>query len=67
MPWGGPRLCARREGRLGGVLWAASTIDGKQLAQYTLDAAPAWDGLTAAAGRLYLTTADGKVVCYAGK
>ena len=53
------------EGRMGGVLWAASAADGKKLAQYTLDAAPAWDSLAVAGGCLYLCTTDGKVRCFA--
>jgi outer membrane protein assembly factor BamB len=53
------------EGRMGGVLWAASTEDGKKLAEYTLDAPPVWDSLAAAQGHLYLCTTDGKVRCFA--
>jgi outer membrane protein assembly factor BamB len=52
------------EGRMGGVLWAASASTGEKLAQYTLDAPPAWDGLAAAGGKLYLTTKDGKIICF---
>jgi hypothetical protein len=51
------------EGRMGGVLWAASAASGEKLAQYTLDAPPAWDGLAAASGMLFLSLADGRVVC----
>jgi hypothetical protein len=51
-------------GQLGGVLWAASAATGKELAKLTLDAAPAWDGLVAAGGRLYLADADGYIRCY---
>ena len=50
-------------GKLGGVLWAASASDGKKLAQYKLDAAPSWDGLAAANGRLYVSLSDGTVMC----
>ena len=57
---------AAHEGRLGGVLWAASATDGRKLAAYKLDAAPCWDGLAAAEGRLYLSTRDGCVICFAG-
>jgi outer membrane protein assembly factor BamB len=55
------------EGKLGGILWAASAKDGSKLAQYKLDAAPAWDAMAAADGRLYISTADGKITCLAGK
>ena len=60
-PW------AAVEGRAGGVLWALSAADGAKLTEYRLDAPPVWDGLAAAAGRLYVSTADGKVACFAGK
>ena len=50
-------------GKLGGILWAASAADGKKLAQYKLDAAPAWDGMAAAYGRLYLSLKNGQVLC----
>ncbi|MHC4252140.1 MAG: outer membrane protein assembly factor BamB family protein [Planctomycetota bacterium] len=50
-------------GKLGGVLWAASAADGRKLAEYKLGAAPSWDGMAAAGGRLYISTADGKLVC----
>ena len=42
-------------------LVAADT--GKTLAQYSLKSLPVFDGLIAAAGRVYLTTEDGRVVC----
>ena len=61
------QYAAGYEGRLGGILWAASTEDGRELAQLKLDAAPAWDGMAAAAGRLYLALADGRVVCMGKK
>ena len=58
-------------GELGGVspgmLWAVSAADGKKLAEMPLDAAPVFDGLIAADGRLYMTTLDGGVVCYKGR
>ena len=56
-------LAKAYEGRMGGVLWAASTSTGEKLAQYTLDAPPAWDGLAAANGLLFLSLADGRVLC----
>ncbi len=51
------------EGRMGGILWAASASTGEKLAQYALDAPPAWDGLAAANGMLFLSLADGRVLC----
>jgi len=52
------------EGTGGAALWAVSAEDGSKLAEYELDAPPIFDGLAAAGGRLYLTTTDGKVVCF---
>ncbi|NQT36483.1 MAG: PQQ-binding-like beta-propeller repeat protein [Planctomycetes bacterium] len=49
------------------VLWAVSPADGKKQAEYRLDSAPVFDGLVAADGRLYLSTADGNVLCFAGR
>ena len=53
------------EGKHGAMLWALSTKDGARLAEYSLDAPPVFDGMAAAQGRLYLTTIDGQVQCYA--
>jgi outer membrane protein assembly factor BamB len=56
-------LAKAYEGRMGGILWAASASTGEKLAQYTLDAPPAWDSLAAANGLLFLSLADGRVIC----
>jgi hypothetical protein len=55
------------DGRLGAQLWAVSAADGEKLAQLDLDALPAFDGLAAADGKLYLVTKEGSVICFAGK
>jgi len=55
------------EGRAGAVLRSVSAADGATLAEQRLDAPPVFDGLIAAAGRLYMVTTDGKVRCFAGK
>ncbi len=52
-------------GRRGGLLWAVRAADGHKLAEWTLEAPPAWDAMVAANGRLYLSTVDGKVLCLA--
>ncbi|MHC4401253.1 MAG: LamG domain-containing protein, partial [Planctomycetota bacterium] len=57
---------ASLRGEKGGMLWAVSITDGAKLGQWQLDAPPAWDGMAAAGGRLYLTTIDGKVLCFRG-
>ena len=53
-------------GKLGGRLWAVAAADGKPAARYRLDAVPVFDGMAAAYGRLYVATADGRVLCLAG-
>ena len=51
-------------GGKGAVLWTISTADGSKLAGQELDAAPVFDGMAAAAGRLYMSTQDGAVRCF---
>jgi outer membrane protein assembly factor BamB len=51
----------------GGMLWTVSAIDGKKISEYRLDSLPVWDGLVAAAGKLYMATMNGEVCCYSGK
>ncbi len=53
------------EGRLGGQLWALAKADGKPLARVALDTIPVFDGMAVAAGRLYVSTADGRVLSLA--
>jgi outer membrane protein assembly factor BamB len=60
-------LAKAYEGRMGGVLRAVSTEDGRKLAEYKLDVPPVWDSLAAANGRLILCTTDGGVHCFAGE
>jgi hypothetical protein len=55
------------EGKKGAVLWAVSTADGEKLAEHPLDAPPVFDGMAAAAGRLYLSAQNGEVVCFEGR
>jgi outer membrane protein assembly factor BamB len=57
-------LAATYEGRRGGVLWAASADDGSQLARYDLEFLPAWDGMAAAYGRLFIVHQDGSIGCW---
>jgi hypothetical protein len=51
------------EGKKGGLLWAVSTKDGSKLAELKLDAPPVFDGLIAAAGKLFLCDRAGAVLC----
>ena len=66
---GPPDLCdpddpaGALEGRKGAVLLAVNPGDGKTLGEVGLDALPAFDGLSAAGGRLFLATEDGRVLC----
>jgi hypothetical protein len=52
------------EGAQDAVLWAVSRKDGKKLAEQKLDFLPAFDGMIAAGGKLFITTTDGEVVCH---
>ncbi|MFC1596798.1 PQQ-binding-like beta-propeller repeat protein [Planctomycetota bacterium] len=52
------------EGRKGASLQVFSTKDGSLVNSQPLPSLPAFDGLSAAGGRLYLATGDGKVICF---
>ncbi|MHC4401019.1 MAG: outer membrane protein assembly factor BamB family protein [Planctomycetota bacterium] len=54
-------------GEHGGVMQVFSKTDGKKLAEHRLKSLPAFDGLIAARGSLYMVTADGSVLCYQGR
>jgi len=54
------------QGSKGGLLWAVSPENGETIAEYKLDTLPVWDGMAAAKGRLYLSTTDGRVLCFSG-
>ena len=56
---------AALDGRRGGVLRAVSTVDGTVLSESSLSAPPVFDGLIAAAGRLFVCTEDNRIVCMA--
>jgi outer membrane protein assembly factor BamB len=45
-------------------LWVLAGADGKKLQVLPLDARPVYDGLSAANGRLFLATEDGRLICY---
>ena len=55
------------DGRHGGVMQVFSKTDGTKLAEHKLPCLPAFDGLVAAGGSLYMVTADGAIICYRGK
>ncbi|MHC4329384.1 MAG: outer membrane protein assembly factor BamB family protein [Planctomycetota bacterium] len=54
------------EGRAGAMLQVFSAGDGSPLKSHTLSSLPAFDGLSAARGRLYMATRDAKVICFGG-
>ncbi len=54
---------AAYNGELGGRLFAVSATDGKKMAEYKLNAAPAWDSIAIADGQLYIGLEDGTVQC----
>lgn len=54
------------EGRRGGAIVVLSGADGRMLAEHALESPPVFDGMAAARGALYLSTAGGKVVCLRG-
>ncbi|HUT32469.1 MAG TPA: PQQ-binding-like beta-propeller repeat protein [Planctomycetota bacterium] len=64
---GGDEAVAALDGRRGGLLWAVAAGDGRKLAERKLDSPPVHDGLIATAGRLYLSTLDGKLLCLEGE
>jgi hypothetical protein len=52
------------EGRKGMILRALDASSGKQLAEYRMDGAPIFDGMSAAGGRLLISLRSGEVVCF---
>jgi hypothetical protein len=61
------RQAAALEGAEGAALWAVSASDGKKLAEQKLEALPVFDGMIAAANRIYYATTDGRVIALAGR
>lgn len=57
-PW------AAYEGRRGGMLLAIDKTNGRILQQLKLEHAPAYDGMALAAGRLYVPTQQGRLLCF---
>ena len=51
----------------GGLLHVVSCRDGGTLGGAKLDSPPVWDGMSAAAGRLFVPLEDGSVVCLGGR
>lgn len=55
------------KGKYGGVMQVFSKKDGKKLAEKKLADLPAFDGMVAANGKLYMATENGSILCYGGK
>ena len=60
-PW------AAFEGRKGAKLCVFSANEGEKLAEYELGSPPVLDGMIAADSRIYVSTQDGRLICFAGK
>jgi outer membrane protein assembly factor BamB len=58
------RTCDPKSDAARGFLWRVSLEDGKQQAEYPLDAPPAYDGLAIAGEKVYLSLEDGRVICF---
>ncbi len=54
-------------GDQGSVLVAVDASDGSQLAELPLSGTPVFDGMSAAAGCLFVSTTDGQVLCLGGE
>ena len=52
------------EGNKGSILQIISTENGKQIIELKLKSSPVFDGLAAGNGKLFMTTTDGKVLCF---
>ena len=55
------------QGKEGGILLAVSVSDGSKQAAYALDTIPVFSGMAAAAGRLFMSTVDGRVIGFGAK
>ena len=53
------------DGRKGSLLWVLSSESGRKQAEYRLESIPVLHGMAVAGGSLYVSCADGKVVCLA--
>jgi len=54
-------------GKKGSFMQVVSKNDGDRLASYKLDCMPAFDGLIAADGKLYMSTTQGSIICFKPK
>ncbi|MCH5372370.1 MAG: PQQ-binding-like beta-propeller repeat protein, partial [Planctomycetes bacterium] len=54
-------------GKRGATFRVVSKSDGSNLAEFSMDECPVFDGLIAAGERLYMTTLEGTLICWGGK
>ncbi len=59
-----PDARAAFEGKKGIFLRIANATDGKTVSQISLPAMPAFDGMSTAGGKLYISLQDGTVTCF---
>ncbi len=52
------------EGKDGGLLLAENLATGKIESRLEIDSLPAWDGMAGANEKLFLSTLDGRVICF---
>ncbi|MBL7115544.1 MAG: PQQ-binding-like beta-propeller repeat protein [Kiritimatiellae bacterium] len=57
------KQAAMLSGTVGGILWMVSDTDGTKLSEIQLETPPAFDGMVAANGSLYITNVDGSIIC----
>ena len=57
---------AHMQGKRGAVLWAVRADSGEKVGEMPLVACPVFDGMAAAAERLYMTNQDGSIICLEG-
>ena len=54
---------AARKPNAAGVLRMVSCADGATVGERHLESPPVWDGMAVAAGRIYLATRNGRILC----
>ncbi|MFO0922135.1 MAG: PQQ-binding-like beta-propeller repeat protein [Pirellulales bacterium] len=52
------------DGKIGGLLLSINSFSGKVENRIELGTFPTWDGMASANGQIYLTTLDGRILCF---
>jgi hypothetical protein len=52
-----------KSGQWPNFLWVVSSVDGTKTEDIALDAPPTYDGLALAAGHIYVSLQNGKLIC----